>query len=246
MLREYGVADEEIDQVHNTFVSRLAAPMVLLLCAPFVGAFVIGPLAMLINIWVRVNGNVVYGVVMVVVTLSMVARVLTVRTRVLSDVRVALVDLIEMRACHLVDRCDALSGITYIELIRAKTKRNMRTRARSLKKNVAILAGREVGDPGFERCEYLAVWLYWASEDLDDEVRVHRAIRACGQMLLHHIGGRSWLIPEISKPPSEATVVPSTPLQRIRPAIARAIQAGSITATVGVITAIITLTAKIV
>lgn len=166
-------------------------------------------------------------------------------TLVIVDVKIALGLLAEVRRHHGLEVKVSDSGAQSIRSERARVKSVLRARARVLRKNVARSAGRKVGKPGFAECEYLAVWLYWASDDLDDETRVHRAIRACGQMLAHFTGPRPWPIPDIARPPAAASVVPPTRLQRLRATVTRIVGAASVAAALGVTGAIIQLLAKV-
>ncbi|OKJ97533.1 hypothetical protein AMK34_11165 [Amycolatopsis sp. CB00013] len=244
-LIEYGYTDEEVERMHDQLVSRFALPVTLLLCSTLVVPVALAPMLNLADIWFEVERGVVNFFFFAPVALVLLMKMLSAESRILMDVRVILGALSTMRRCHMVESCFAPSGVIVIEAARASTKQTLRLRARSLRKNVAKSAGREPGEPGFERCEYLAVWLYWASDDLDDETRVHRAIRACGQMLQHYTGPTAWLIPEIAKPPAGASVVPPTPFQRVRSTAARAIQAGPLTAMLGLLAAVVAFAAKI-
>ncbi|WP_275295112.1 hypothetical protein [Amycolatopsis sp. La24] len=243
VLRHYRVSAEQLDAMHDLTARRVAAPLALAVATPVLTILLAGLVSVSPD-WLAVHLVRATSLVGFAFELSALFWLRFSSTLVILDVKTALGLLAEVRRHHGLEARVSDAGAQSIRSERARVKSVLRARARSLRKNVARVAGRKAGEPGFAECEHLAVWLYWASDDLDDETRVHRAIRACGQTLAHFTGPRPWSIPDIARPPAAATVVPPTRSQRLRAAVARIIQASSIAAALGVTGAIIQLLAK--
>ena len=244
VIRAYGVDDEKFARIQEFLVRRIAAPLAAVCAAPVALLVLSVPVNLLPGgAWATNVGRLLLTV-FTLVEIFLAWWCATLNNRVLNDVRAVLSELDEVRRNHTVDRHVLPSGVEGIRQRRAGAKKALRRRARTLRRNIAKAASRRPGEPGFDKCERLAVWLYWASDDLDDEARIHRAIRACIQLLGHHVGANPWLIPDIARPPVDASVVPPTTSQRVGFALVRTVQAGTVTAAFGVVAALLGLAAK--
>ncbi|WP_275293576.1 hypothetical protein [Amycolatopsis sp. La24] len=244
VLRHYRVSAEQLDAMHDLTARQVAAPLALAFATPFLTI----ALAALVSVspdWLAVHLGRATGLVGFTIELLVLFWFRLPSTLVIIDVKIVLGLLAEVRRHNGLEVKVSDSGAQSIRSERARAKSVLRARARVLRKNVARVAGRKAGEPGFAECERLAIWLYWSADDLDDETRVHRAIRACGQMLVHFDGPRPWSIPDIARPPAAASVVPPTRSQRLSAAVTRVVQASSIAAALGVTGAIVQLLAKV-
>jgi hypothetical protein len=245
VLGFYGASDEELDNINFVMLRRIAAPSVMF---PILWAILglINGITSLIDIadlglWI---GRVCATLILVLGLVNTALATAT-RKRVLVRMKVCLYHLAKVRRHHLLEGAQLDSTAELIRSERWAAKRALRANARTLKRLLAKVADKWPGEPGFEECARLSVWLYWACEDLDDPVRVHRAIRACRQALGHFTGPNYWRVPEVDCPPTLAASVPFSRFPRARSAVARVVQASSIAAGFGVVTAAIGLTAKL-
>jgi hypothetical protein len=244
VLRYYGMSEADIERTCSLMSMRLAAPtavsvislMVMIIAGSFAEVVSSSTLAL----------NSMRAVVLVFALLALVSILWrnTASSRILVDLKTVLGCLHSVRRHHLLSGRLADFSVDMIISERKTAKNILITRARNLRKLVARSYGKRAGEPGFEECERLALWLFWASGNLGDEVHVHRAIRACRQYLAHRMGTEPWLVVKIDRPPNGAFMVSAGLFQRFRYFVISSFRGGLLTAVLGVVTGILGLMVK--
>lgn len=237
LLLQYETTTDDVERFHSILVQRLVAPKVLNLFL-FVTFVILAGLLNLLPIEVKtfaVNTTRVLAIILLMFAIPLSARLLAPTTRMLVEIRSALVGLNALRRPLIL-----ISQVPHGRALQVRSERivarsQLRRTAHRITIFTARSADRNRGDPRFEECTRLEVWIHWAIDDIDDITRIHRAIRGVRRMAIHLMNSNLWEIPDIPKPPTDARMPPPSKWQRMFNGIRWAFRAGSLTALLGVV-----------
>lgn len=126
---------------------------------------------------------------------------------------------------------------------RRKTIRaRLRRRAWLITANVSVLVGRHRHERDCHPINATGRWLSWASEDLDDPVRLRGATYACIDLANHAFANRAWTPPAVVPPPEKAQLLKPIQLWLLEPMTRLRV---AVVLLLPLVTALVSLVAKI-
>ncbi|WP_143021443.1 hypothetical protein [Prauserella marina] len=247
VLLHYKTSQAEVERIHTMLVQRIAAPKALL---PIFVFTIVAVMAIVEQIFEETDITVVvmrvlFFSLLIIATVGWSITLFS-TTRLLVEIKSSLNSLNTLRRSLYLMTNIPHSKALGIRSERVTARTLLRHSAPKIIKFTARSANRKPGEPGFEQCTRLGIWIYWTADDVDDVSRIHCAIRVAKRMLFHLMDSNIWEVPEIPKPPNGARVPPPTKIQRIRNGLRQTIYAGFATALFGLVAAVFAFATRLI